>query len=490
VGRLVAADSPVKRAVLAVAALVPSMLLAHVGFRDVVHEGNAGPYRLLVSITAPEVIPGVAHVEIDAHETPVSTLQVVAMPLSGDGAAFPPTPDVAVAVPGAVGRFRADVWLMAAGSWQVKLRASGPAGEGDLAVPIPALPVRTQRMTWPLGIPLALLLVLLAAGAVSIVGAGTSEAQLEPGASPGPHQVRRGRIVRGSATAAVLLGVFGANVWWNAEAGQYRRNVYKPLKMEGTATQGVLELRLEDPGWLRSRRMDDLVPDHGHLMHLYMLRLPELDRVWHLHPEPMAGSVFRHALPPDMPSGRYRFFADVVHATGLAETATVDLDLSSGAGAPLGPDDAAGAATPLSQRDPTRREVPLEGGGRMVWIDAVPLRAEQLTWLKFRVDDAEGRPTPALDPYMGMAGHAAIVRDDGGLFAHIHPTGSVPMAALAVAAGAADPHAGHPMPTAALPAEVAFPFRFPNPGRYRIIVQIRRRGVVETAVFDTDVAGG
>jgi hypothetical protein len=41
--------------------------------------------------------------------------------------------------------------------------------------------------------------------------------------------------------------------------------------------------------------------------------------------------------------------------------------------------------------------------------------------------------------------------------------------------------------TAALPSVVSFPYRFPSPGAYRMFVQVKRRGRIETGTFDADV---
>src|SRR5437879_7523399 len=70
----------------------------------------------------------------------------------------------------------------------------------------------------------------------------------------------------------------------------------------------------------------------------------------------------------------------------------------------------------------------------MIWErDGQPLEAGVPLMLRFRVMDSSGNPAQDLEPYMGMAAHAAIVRSDGSVFAHVHPIGSVPMASFELA---------------------------------------------------------
>jgi hypothetical protein len=54
-------------------------------------------------------------------------------------------------------------------------------------------------------------------------------------------------------------------------------------------------------------------------------------------------------------------------------------------------------------------------------------------------------------------------------------------------AGPTDPHAAHRAAMSGTPAEVSFPYGFPKAGAYRIFVQVKHAGRVETGIFDTRV---
>jgi hypothetical protein len=125
----------------------------------------------------------------------------------------------------------------------------------------------------------------------------------------------------------------------------------------------------------------------------------------------------------------------------------------------------------------------------MLW-HREPLAANRETTLRFEVRGADGRPVH-LELYMGMLSHAVVTRDDGQVFVHLHPAGSINMAAqqaferMAGTGAAAmnhSAHAGH-----GTPSVVSFPYEFPQPGRYRLWVQVKSGGKVETGVFDAEV---
>lgn len=470
------------------------VLQAHVGSPDVFFEGRAGPYPVSLSIRPPAVIPGTAEVEIRVGTSDVRAVKVVPLPLTGIGSKLPPTPDLAVRSARDPNFFTASVWLMGFGSYQVRVQVEGPRGVGSLSVPVPAIARETKTMRRGLGAVLAALMLLIVVGAVSIVGAAVREARLPAGQAPDATQLRRSRTAM-TVTASALVAILALGYWWwRDEAGSYNSRIYKPLLMQASVAGSNLRLQLTDPGWALPRKLDDFLPDHGHLMHLFVIRMPEMDRMWHLHPEFSGNGEFTGPLP-SLPAGHYKLFADIVHASGFPETPVGEITLPDAPdtkGQPLSGDDAEGTAPPLTNFDPGRMQSPLRDGYRMVRLpDAIPLQAKQLHHFAFEVQDPTGRPATDLQPYMGMAAHAEFISADGSIFAHVHPSGTVPMAALGLTAEAAMPAMRHSGRAAAsIPAQISFPFGFPKPGRYRVFIQVERAGHPETASFDFLVPDG
>lgn len=466
------------RRILALVLLAGGAAPAHVGSPDVFFDGTVGPYPVFVTVRTPGVIPGVAEIEIRCPADDVTAIRLTPTPLSGPGAKFAPTPDLAQRSALDKRFYTGSLWMMSSGSWQVKVQVEGERGSHALAVPVPALARRTAEMQRGLGAVLFGLMLFLAIGVVSIVGAATREGKVAPGLAPPPENERRARIAMG-VTAVLVAGIlYLGNNWWTAEAKVYARILYKPLAMKTSVAGGTLKLELEHTGWFQPREFDSFVPDHGHLMHLFVVSRPDLDRIWHLHPRMTGNGVFEQALPR-MPAGRYRLYADLVQRNGLPETVVAEIELPATAGRPLRGDDTAGTPEPLA------------GGYEMIWDKpALPIRARESLSLRFRLVDLSGAPAKGMELYLGMPGHAAILKKDGSVFAHIHPTGSAPMAALEMAqrnVAPDDPHALHRMHSSGVPHEVSFPYGFPESGEYRIYVQMKRAGWVETGMFDVTV---
>lgn len=476
-------------------------LSAHVGSPDVYCEGDAGPYHLFVTVRIPQVIPGVAEIQIRSASNDVQRIEIVPMRLSGAGSNLPPTPDVAEQSKQDPQFFTGSLWLMEAGALKVRVSVDGAKGKGEFSVPVAAFARQTLKMEKPLGGLLTFLMLFLTIGLIFIAGAAVREGNLRPGEAPAPGRARRARMVMVITTVIVIAILYLGSAWWTSEARNYERDVtfFKPPSAETTLENGnrlIIRAKGQDPRWSRYMKMDKLIPDHNHLMHLFLLRTPGLQEMRHLHPDRMADGAFAEDLPT-MPAGSYQVFADIVDKNGFPWTLVGTVELPQIQGKLLAGDDSNwfGGAVNASAEDSTVS--PLADGGRMVWQrPSGPLRANTPMNFKFSVEDKDGKPVTNMEPYMGMAGHAEFVSTDLAVFAHVHPAGSVSMAALELArtaqAGASgEMQIGAPMAMATsnapLPPEVSFPYGFPRPGEYRIFVQIKRAGQIETGVFDAHV---
>jgi hypothetical protein len=464
---------------------------AHVGSPDVFYKGDAGPYHLTVIVRVPQAIPGVAEVEVLDPSLYLSSVELVVLDLAGSGSEFAPTPQSGQRSAQDPGSFIGSLWFMESGSLQVRVKVMGPRGVGQLVVPVTASALQKVPMSKPLVATLFGLMFLLVAGGLSIVSVGAREAELSPGESPSATaqlRARRVMIVSGIVLAGIL---YLGNRWWKAEDAAASARLYRNPKV--SAILQAPDVVLLKPDASEGASMSDLIPDHGHLMHLFLIRMPAMDVFAHLHPNQRPDANFSEPLPA-MPEGHYRIFADIVHRSGVPATMIGEIDLPAISGQLSSGDDSVWQGSPESKGEKRSAISALPDGGRMVWESPGILRARLPVSFRFRVEDHQGHPVNDLQTYMGMAGHAEFVRTDLGAFAHVHPAGSVSMAALQMAQSGLDASLNlasseaeiGPMEMTHQP-EISFPYGFPSRGDYRIFVQIKRAGRIETGVFDAYV---
>lgn len=475
--------------------LVPTLAFAHVGSPDVYLEGNAGAYHLLVTIRPPAVVPGVARIEIHSLNPAgdISRIQILPLTIEGSGESLAPRPDTMQqsADPQV---YSGNLWIMLRGSWKVRIQVEGKRGNSDLNVPVTAVSLTAGGMDKRMSAMMGGFGLVLVAGLIGILRAANGPAQVAPRQTISSALKRRATLGMSTGIAMLLVILIGGKTWWNSEARATERMVYRIPQLSPALKDGKLVVTLENPNqgsfagsndwqyfWAQSIKNNDLVPDHGHVMHLFLVS-HDMKSFWHLHPQRAEGQDFAANLP-SVPAGQYQIYADIVHATGFPETEVGSIVLPAISGEPLTGDDSGSGSLTASDKI-----AQLGDGYRMVWQRGPDsLQAQRAEVFHFRVEDNNGKAAADLEPYMGMAGHAVFMSNDGKVFAHVHPEGSISMAALAIAQGSENSAANpaNPMAAMSMPVsgDVSFPYGFPQPGDYHIFVQVKRAGHVETGAF-------
>ena len=478
---------------VALALAMAVVLSAHVGSPDVFWSGRAGAYQIAVVVRPPQVVPGIAEILVRAPEAGVErvTVRPVYWRAGSRGA---PSADEARPVENAPGMYSGRLWLMAGGSYSVHVGVQGRAGQGIAVVPVAAVATGQLQLSGGLRILLAILGTLLVAGIVTAVYAAAGESQVPPGETMPPTRRRRARVAASIAAGIVALLVLGGAKWWKAEATAYRSTLYTPLRTQVVVRDSggapTITLSVVDTNF-REGRVSALMPDHGRIAHLFLVRVDTEGVLAHLHPEQVEFGTLRGPLPP-LPAGRYRLFADVVHETGFQRTFVDSVTLAAPLAASashLDRDDAwfTGPLRAVSSAAPLGDQITLAWAG-----DSQPV-VGRTGVLRFTLHQPSGESV-MVEPYLGMTGHAVVMRDDGKVYVHLHPSGTSAMASslafsirdrgdttpdgrLRIGSGEMGMTSTQPL------REISFPYAFPSPGHYRVWVQLRIRDSVRTAGF-------
>ncbi|HWK25407.1 MAG TPA: hypothetical protein VNS09_02535 [Solirubrobacter sp.] len=191
----------------------------------------------------------------------------------------------------------------------------------------------------------------------------------------------------------------------------------------------------------RGETVRDFDVEHEKRMHLIVARR-DLTGFQHLHPEQAADGTWAAdvALPE---AGSYRLFADFA-AGGTSYTLASDLRVDGDADLQPLP---APASTAVSE------------GGYAVRMHAGDVRPGREADLRFTI--AKDGHAVRTEPYLGAGGHLVALREGDMAFLHVHPT---------------DDGAG-----------IGFMATFPTAGRYRLFLQFKHAGRVQTVAFTQEV---
>ena len=230
----------------------------------------------------------------------------------------------------------------------------------------------------------------------------------------------------------------------------------RPVRGLAVAENG-LRVVVDDPELRRSRTetvrfrivddrgetVRDFDVEHEKRMHLIVARR-DLTGFQHLHPRQEADGTWAAALRLDEP-GSYRLFADF-SSEETPSTLATDLRVDGDA-----------ALEPL----PEPVESATSDGGYEVELDAARARPGQEAELRFTITE-DGRAVRT-EPYLGAGGHLVALREGDLAFLHVHP----------IENGRDD--------------VVGFASTFPTEGRYRLFLQFKHEGRVQTVAFTQEV---
>lgn len=473
---------------------------AHIGSPDVFYDGQAGPYPVRIAIRPPATLPGSAAVTVIPSGQSAAAVSVQAV-FWESTSQEPPAPVAAELIDSTGPLYSADVWLLRRGSYAMRIEISGPQGAGTVSVPIRIAPLQEPSMPMGVAVPLALggaLLVLTAIWLTTL-------------AAPANLARRAGLL----ATLVIVAAIYAGGRRWQMLDTAFRQHIVaRPLPIEARVESeaGFHRLILSPGADPLSGSWDALVPDHGKLLHLFLVSTDGARTFAHLHPVRRGRERFETVLPA-LPAGDYELYAEATRTTGAADTFIARVSLPAPSAPPsqnpwtaeneswcqsplnlvgdgpkptaLDMDDSWHSGQPNSApADLSTQAAKLADGSTLLFENAGALNANVETTLRFRLFLPNGEAA-ALQPYMGMAGHAVVRLGDGSVFAHLHPLGNVSMAAQRLVSTSSGTDTASLPPTSG--NVVTFPYAFPKPGTYRLWIQVRSGGRIVTGAFDVPV---
>ena len=481
------------------AIILSCFLNADIGHNNVVYEGKAGNIPLRVFVQLPGVVPGLADISIRVFADGVNKVTIQPQKQDKDRKSKSPPPDVAEPVQGETNLFSAQLWLMDFGSYNLDIKIYQGQRVERTSIPVNSIATKVAVMNQATSSVLWVLLGVLFFGGINIIRVGYKDSTEPPGTEPGQTKRKRSYIVTAITLLFFSAIIYGGKNWWDKIDLAYQQNIFQSLENKvdilNNGQADHISIEIVDELWVQGR-IADLIPDHGKIMHMYIIS-DTYEQLAHIHPTRTDDrNVFIVKMPP-FENGTYHLYMDITHETGFSHTMTNTFTYNT--------ENTIYDPTILTvERDPDDSWMLNTIEDRITWKGNQPAyNAGDDIALQFKVSN-NGTPV-VLEPYINMGGHAALLKKDRSVFVHLHPIGTISMASQEMFQenytqgvldredicffGFADDSTGNYFNSNTSPnGEVNFPaIKLGTPGNYAIWVQVKSAGEVITQKFDFEV---
>ena len=412
--------------------LLLSSIYSDIGHYNFTYEGEAFNKTLRALVKPPGVVPGIANITINTLNQSIDSIKIQPVKWHGKISSHPhikagpqgaPPSELMRKIEDNKKFFEGELWLMDFGAYNINIELFKNNQSEIINIPINSIATEIKPMTFQVSLILFCLMLLLLFGATNIITIAYRESTIPYNQKINPEKIKASKLIRLCSFILLLFILYAGNKWWNDTEIAYRENLYVPMenkvKLITNGEQNILQIFFTDELWL-SGMIPDLMPDHGKIMHLYLIH-ENYSQLCHLHPKrnKKNKNLFEVVLP-DIEQGIYYLYMDITLESGFSSTLTNKINY---------------VKSNIKQieynslnSDKDDSYISNNFKHQLDWLNKKNIfNINENIDLTFQTQTLDGKPSK-IEPYIQMGGHGAILKNDHSVFIHIHPIGTISMA--------------------------------------------------------------
>ena len=395
---------------------------AHIGLRYMVYEHKEGSIPLRVYLKLPESAPGIVDISFKSFSDNIDRISVSSELKGSVEVGENSSRNIAIPVNGEENTFSSKLPLFKYGAYSINVEVQQNGKIEQVIIPVNfSAGEKLELDSISLSVLFVTAFFLSFLGIFFIRNAYSYNRKKEFDKTL--KSKNNSRFLQFAEIFIIIFMISYVSIkWWDERKINYDQNNYFNLKNDAKIVNNgiydILEINIVDKKWI-NEKMPILIPDHGKIMHMYMIS-DDFRYLAHLHPTRSEDRNSFFVRMPPFREGDYSLYMDITHDTGFSHTMTnkinynrknIVIDRS--------------ITTPLI--DPDDSWTQDLDAIKITWVDMQSFyEAEKDIPMRFKIEK-NGKPTP-IQSYMGMGAHAALIKNDGSIFAHLHPTGTINMA--------------------------------------------------------------